>query len=151
MYFNHISIYSSTYKVTLDYLNHDLYVCTIALTFFLLCFVFYCCGLSAVFSKLMMMMMMRALQGQAAGCIMWTIKHCLIRLHGAQPPQRRDRYQQTLGAEMQSTRSTTPLAFTASRHAHCPGHVPAGSPVMLNSTPGAPAGPVPVQASSPWA
>jgi len=58
MYFNHISIYSSTYKVTLDYLNHDLYVCTIALTFFLLCFVFYCCGLSAVFNELMMMMMM---------------------------------------------------------------------------------------------
>jgi len=56
MYFNHISIYSSTYKVTLDYLSHDLYyVCAIALTFFLLCFVFYCCGLAAVFNKLMMM------------------------------------------------------------------------------------------------
>jgi len=67
MYFSHISIYSSTYKVTLDYLNHDLYVCTIALTFFLLCFVcfvFYCCGLSAVFNKLMMMVMMMITAGK---------------------------------------------------------------------------------------
>ena len=80
---------------------------------------------------------------QAADCVMWTIKHCLIRPHGAQPPQRRDRYQQTLGEEMQSTRSrtplaSTPLAFAASRHAHCPGLVPAGSPVMLNPTPWGP-------------
>ena len=37
-----ISIYSSTYKVTLDYLNHDLCVCTIALIFFTTVFCVLC-------------------------------------------------------------------------------------------------------------
>ena len=62
---------------------------------------------------------------------------------------------------MQSTRSrtplaSTPLAFAALRHAHCPGPVPAGSPpscwTRLRRAPTdflpIPAGPVPMQAST---